>query len=170
MAGIFRLPVPPPEDTTPLPIDDTPPAAGPIANLAASLVTAAVGVLGAILAVALGVGSLAQPGPGLWPLGVSIVIAALSLIQIVVGRHGGDGEKFGRASWMAAAGFASLIVFVALLPIIGFEIPTLLMAFLWMRVLGHEKWVSTIVGSVLITVAFYLVFVVALQTSIPHLI
>ncbi|WP_324012186.1 tripartite tricarboxylate transporter TctB family protein [Microbacterium sp. JZ37] len=169
MAGLFAQPAPPPGDTTPVPIDDSPPAAGPIANLAGSLVAAAVGALGAVLATSLGIGTLAKPGPGLWPLAVSAVVVILALAQLVAGRHGGDGEKFMRASWMAAAGFASLVAYVALLPVIGFEIPTLLLAFLWLRVLGHERWILSIVGSVLIVVGFYLVFVVALKTSIPHL-
>ncbi|WP_203136277.1 tripartite tricarboxylate transporter TctB family protein [Microbacterium sp. JZ31] len=170
MADLFRLPVPAADDTTPLPIDDTPPPAGPVANLAASFVAAAVGVIGVVLAVGLGVGTPAQPGAGLWPLGVSIVVIGLSLVQAVVGRRGGDGEKFQRASWMTLIAFASLIVFVMLMPIVGFEIPMLLLAFLWLRVLGHERWLVTVLGSVLTVAAFYLIFVVALKTSIPHLV
>ncbi|MGW9113362.1 tripartite tricarboxylate transporter TctB family protein [Microbacterium sp. NPDC055683] len=159
-----------PTDTTPVPIDDTPPPAGPVANLAASLVTAAVGAAAIALSIALGTGTPAQPGPGLWPLAVGIVVLVLSAAQLVVGRRGGDGETFTRASWMALWGFASLVALVALMPHVGFEIPSLLLCVLWLRVLGHERWLTTLVTSVAVVAGFYLVFVGALGTAIPHLI
>jgi putative tricarboxylic transport membrane protein len=43
------------------------------------------------------------------------------------------------------------------------------LAFVWLKVLGHEGWRTSIIASVAMVVAFYLVFVVALGTSIPHL-
>ncbi|WOF22226.1 tripartite tricarboxylate transporter TctB family protein [Microbacterium betulae] len=158
-----------PTDTTPVPIDDTPPPAGPVANLASSLVTAAIGVTGVVLSVALGTGSPAQPGPGLWPLGVSVVVLALSIAQLAVGRRGGGGETFSHASWMAAWGFASLVALVVLMPHLGFEIPSLLLCLFWLRVLGHERWTTTIITALAVVVGFYLVFVAALGTAIPHL-
>ncbi|GAA3754469.1 tripartite tricarboxylate transporter TctB family protein [Microbacterium kribbense] len=160
---------PPAEDTTPIPIDDTAPPSGPIANLVASLAAATVGTVGVVFAIGFGVGSPSQPGPGLWPLIVSITIVVLSLVQIVVGRRAGDGEVFVRASWMALAGLVTLILYVAAMPHVGFEIPTAVMTFIWLRLLGKESWLSTVIGTVAIVVAFYLIFVVALQTSIPHL-
>ncbi|HLS92328.1 MAG TPA: tripartite tricarboxylate transporter TctB family protein [Microbacterium sp.] len=158
-----------PDDTTPVPIDDSPPAAGGVANAASSVVALAIGVAGIGLSLALGVGELSEPGPGLWPLGVSVAIAALAIAQLVVGRWGGDGETFSHASWMAAAGAVTLVAYVALLPVIGFEIPSALLAFVWMRFLGHERSLVAILGSLAIVAGFYVVFVVALGTSIPHL-
>src|SRR5690606_28118233 len=97
-----------PDDTTPVPIDDSPPAAGGVA------------------------------------------LAALATAQLVVGRWGGDGETFSHASWMAAAGAVTLVAYVALLPVIGFEIPSALLAFVWMRFLGHERSLVAILGSLAI--------------------
>ena len=45
----------------------------------------------------------------------------------------------------------------------------MLLAFVWLRVLGRESWRTSIIASVAIVAAFYLIFVVALRTSIPHL-
>lgn len=152
------------------PVDDVaPPAAGPVANLAACLVTAGVGVAGAVAAVALGLGTPSRPGAGLWPLAVSVAVVVLSLAQIVVGRRGGYGEKFSRYSWLSLAGLATLLGLVALLPVIGFEIPALLLSLVWMKLLGGESWRSAVLYSVLVVGALYAVFVGALGTNVPHL-
>lgn len=147
------------------------PPAGPVANLVASLVVLAVGVGGIVLSVGFGIGTASSPGPGTWPLAVSVLITVLGIAQAVIGRHGGqDGEKFTRYSWMTLIGFVTLVAMVVLIPLIGFEIPALMLCIVWMRFLGGEGWRSAILYSVLIVVAFYAIFIVALGTSIPHLI
>jgi hypothetical protein len=148
---------------------DAPPPAGPVANLAACLVTTAVGVAGAVAAVALGLGTPAQPGAGLWPLAVSVAVVVLSLAQALIGRRGGDGEKFSRYSLLPLAGLATLLGLVALLPVIGFEIPSLLLSLVWMKFLGGESWRSAVLYSALVVGVLYAVFVGALGTNVPHL-
>jgi hypothetical protein len=149
--------------------DDGPPPAGPVANLAACLVTTGVGVAGAVGAVALGLGTPARPGAGLWPLAISVAVVVLSLAQASVGRRGGDGERFSRYSWLSLVGLATLLGLVALLPVIGFEIPSLLLSLVWMRFLGGESWRSAVLYSVVVVGALYGVFVGALGTNVPHL-
>ncbi|HRO30667.1 tripartite tricarboxylate transporter TctB family protein [Citricoccus sp.] len=150
---------------------EAPPQAGPVANLAASLVVLALGIGGIVLAVGLGIGTASSPGPGTWPLAVSVLVTVLALAQAVIGRHGGQGgEKFTRYSWITLIGFLTLVAMVVLIPLIGFEIPALLLCLVWMRFLGGEGWRSTIVYSLLIVAAFYAIFIAALGTSIPHLI
>lgn len=149
--------------------EDAPPPAGPVANLAASLVTAGVGVLGAVTALGLGLGTLNQPGAGLWPLAISVAVVVLSLAQVFVGRRGGDGEKFSRYSWLSLVGLATLLGLVALLPVIGFEIPALVLSLVWMKFLGGESWRSAVLYSVLVVGVLYGVFVGALGTNVPHL-
>jgi hypothetical protein len=173
------------EAALPAPVDDAltpeqlaaewaaegPPPAGPVANLIGSLVMLAIGIGGIVLSVGLGVGTASSPGPGTWPLAVSVLITALALLQAVVGRRGGtDGEKFTRYSWTTLIGFLTLIGMVVLIPLIGFEIPALLLCVVWMRFLGGESWRSTALYSLLVVAAFYAIFIAALGTSIPHLI
>lgn len=159
-----------PEQLAALWAEEEPPAAGPWANLGASLVVLAFGVAGIFLSQGLGVGSPTRPGAGMWPLLVSVIIVALSLVQLIIGRRGGhDGEKFNRYSLITLIGFITLIGMVWLMPMIGFEIPALLMCVIWMKFLGGESWRSTAIYSALIVVAFYLIFITALGTSIPHL-
>ena len=64
---------------------------------------------------------------------------------------------------------ASMAVFLAVVSVIGFEMPTALLAFVWLRFLGRESWRLSIVLSLVVTLAFYLLFVGALDVTIPHM-
>jgi Tripartite tricarboxylate transporter TctB family len=148
---------------------EAPPSAGPIANFAASAVAAALGGTGVVLSLGLGLGTPSQPAPGLWPFVMSLVITVLGLAQLILGRKGGEGEKFSKLSWLVLFGAATLIGLVALMPVIGFEIPSLLLCFVWMKFLGGESWRSAVLYSVLVIAAFYGIFILGLGTTIPHL-
>ncbi|MEV0383828.1 tripartite tricarboxylate transporter TctB family protein [Nonomuraea sp. NPDC050643] len=147
-----------------------PPHAGPISQIGAALVALAVGVFGAVGSYALGLGRLTAPGPGLWPFAVSVVIVVLSAVLVVTGRGLQDTERFSRASLQTVVGVVTLVALAALLPVIGFEIPSLLLMFVWLRWLGKESWRSSIVISIGAVAAFYLLFVVLLQIPLPRLI
>ncbi len=136
------------------------------------VVAAAVVVLGVAAvagSLAFGVGSARSPQAGTWPLLVSVVIVVLGLGLVATARRTTDAERFSRTSWLVLAGLATMVVFVVLIPVIGFEIPAALLAFVWLRVLGSEGWRTSIVTSVALVVAFYLIFVGALSVPIPHL-
>jgi hypothetical protein len=146
-----------------------PPPAGPVTNVVVAVATVALGVAALIGSLALGVGSPEKPGPGMWPLLISLALVVLGLGLLPAVRTTTDAERFTRPSLLVLVGLASMVVFVALISVIGFEIPTALLAFVWLRFLGKETWRSSIVTSIGIVVAFYLVFVAALSIPIPHL-
>lgn len=173
-AAVGGVPLDSTEDLTPEQLaaqweEEKPPAAGPLANAASSLVVIGVGVGAVILSLAMGLGTLAAPQPGLWPFIISCVMVALGLFQLVIGRRNLDAEKFTRLSLAPLTGLVSLAAMVALMPMIGFEIPGLILCIIWMKFLGSETWRSTLLISALVIAAFYGIFVVALNTSIPHL-
>lgn len=158
-----------PEELLALWEEEAPEPAGGIANLVACALTLAFGIAGMILSWNLSLGSLTDPAPGFFPFVIALITAVLSVAQIVLGRRGGDGEKFNRYSVTVVWGIISLLVFVIALPQIGFEIPALLLSFVWMKWLGGESWRSAALYSALTVAAFYLIFVVALRTQLPHL-
>ncbi|MGG5752165.1 tripartite tricarboxylate transporter TctB family protein [Zafaria sp. Z1313] len=158
-----------PEQLAALWEEEAPPPAGGLSNLISSLFATALGGAGMALAAGLGLGTPAAPGPGLWPFVMSLAIVVFGAVQIVVGRHGGDGEKFSKLSWLTAAGFATLIGLVLLMPVIGFEIPSLLLCLVWMKLLGGETWRAAVLYSLLVVAGFYAIFILALGTTIPHL-
>ncbi|WP_350274440.1 tripartite tricarboxylate transporter TctB family protein [Kribbella sp. HUAS MG21] len=149
---------------------DRPPQAGPWSQLGAAVVAGLVGVAGVIGSLALGLGRLTQPGPGLWPFVVSVAVTVLAAVLAVVGRRGTDTEKFSRSSVLTAVAVLSLVIFAVALPLVGFEIPSVLLAFVWLRFLGKESWVASVAISVGTVAAFYVLFVLVLQIPLPRLI
>jgi putative tricarboxylic transport membrane protein len=150
--------------------EDRPAAGGPAYQTVAALFGIAIGVGGAVLAYGYGLGSLHQPGPGLWPFTVSVVIVTLSVVLLVVGRGLTDADAFTRSSALALIGAVTFIAFGLLMPLVGFELPALALAVIWLRFLGGESWRSTIVISVVATAAFYVLFLYGLRIPLPHLI
>jgi hypothetical protein len=150
--------------------EDRPPHAGPWSQLGAAIVTGAIGVAGLVGSLGLGLGQLTAPGPGLWPFVVSVVITTLSVVLALTGRQGTDTERFSRASVMTALAVLTLVLLGIALPLIGFEIPSLLLTFVWLRFLGKETLRSSIVISVGTVAAFYVLFVLLLQIPLPRLI
>ena len=106
--------------------EERPPAGGPAYQVVGALVALALGLGGAILAYGYGLGSLRRPGPGLWPFIVSLVLIGLSVALLIVGRHLTDSEAFTRSSLQPARGLLTVVGLGALMPVIGFEIPSVL--------------------------------------------
>ena len=150
--------------------EDRPIAGGPAYQTVGAVVGIAVSIGGAALAYGYGLGSLREPGPGLWPFVVSVLIAALSAILLVVGRNLTDSEAFTRSSVLPAIGIITFVAFGLLMPLTGFEIPALVLCVVWLRFLGGESWRNTVVISVLTTAAFYFLFLYGLRIPLPHLI
>jgi hypothetical protein len=146
-----------------------PPPAGPVTNLAVAVVVVALGAAALVGSLSLGAGTARNPGSGTWPTLISIALLLLGLGLVATARRTHDAERFIGSSWLVLAGLATMIVFVALISVIGFEIPAALLAFVWLRFLGRESWRSSIVTSLGVVVAFYLIFVAALSVPIPHL-
>jgi len=148
---------------------EKPPAAGLANNLAAAVVVIGLGVFALLQSLQQGIGSPESPGAGTWPFVISLVLIVLGIALAAVAGRTRDAEKFSSASWAILLGLATMVGFGLLIPVIGFEIPGALLAFAWLKVLGRESWRTSIIASVVIVAAFYLIFVVALGTSIPHL-
>ena len=150
--------------------DERPVAGGPAYQTVGALIGIAVGIGGAVLAYGYGLGSLREPGPGLWPFVVSVLIAELSLILLVVGRNLTDSEAFTRSSALPVIGVVTFVAFGLLMPVTGFEIPALVLCVIWLKFLGGESWRNTIVISVATVAAFYFLFLYGLRIPLPHLI
>jgi putative tricarboxylic transport membrane protein len=148
---------------------DRPPAAGPVTNLVIAATVVVLGGLAFAESLRLGVGRAAAPGPGTWPALVSGVLLILGIVLAARFRRTDDAERFGRTGLPVLAAVATMAVFVAVVGVIGFEVPTAVLAFVWLRFLGREGWRASIAISLGATLAFYLLFVAALDVSIPHL-
>ncbi|WP_324278025.1 tripartite tricarboxylate transporter TctB family protein [Blastococcus brunescens] len=136
--------------------------------MVAALVVA-LGAAALVGSLSLGAGSAGNPGSGTWPLILSVLLVVLGVALAATARTTTDAERFSRGSWLVLAGLATMVAFVAVIEGIGFEIPAALLAFVWLRFLGGEGWRSSVITSVGVVAAFYLIFVAALSVPIPHL-
>lgn len=159
----------PSEEAAALWEQDKPPAAGPMANVFSAVLVGAIGLGCMAGALALGLGTPSEPGSGMWPFILSVVLISLSMALAMLARRITDVEKFSGASWAVLGGTAGLVVFVFLLPVIGFEIPSLVLTFVWLRFLSKETWRMSSLLSFAIVAAFYVIFVLLLGVPLPHL-
>ena len=146
-----------------------PPAAGTLSNVVTAVIVIALGAAALAGAAGLGLGTAATPGSGTWPMLVAAVTVLIGVALVATARRAHDSERFTRSSLLVLVGLATMVVFVVLLPVIGFEIPAALLCFVWLRFLGAESWRMSLGLSVGLVAAFYAVFVGALGVPIPHL-
>ncbi|MFE7276434.1 tripartite tricarboxylate transporter TctB family protein [Streptomyces sp. NPDC057623] len=146
-----------------------PPAAGTVTQLVTAAVVVALGVAALTEALNLGVGTPSEPGPGTWPALVSTVLTVLGVLLATQARRTDDAERFTRTGLLVLVAVGSMVAFVAVVGVIGFEIPAALLAFFWLRVLGRESRRNSVTVSLGLTAVLYALFVGALEVTIPHL-
>jgi putative tricarboxylic transport membrane protein len=149
--------------------EDSAPAAGTPTNILVSLVIIALGIATLAGSLSLGIGTARKPGSGTWPFLVSVVLVVLGVALALLSGRIRDAERFSRSSLIVLAGLATTVVFAGVIEVVGFEIPATLLAFVWLRFLGHETWRSSVVISLATVVTFYILFVAVLQVPVPHL-
>lgn len=145
------------------------PAAGTPTNILVSLVIIVLGVATLAGSLSLGIGTARKPGSGTWPFLVSVVLVVLGVALALLSGRIRDAERFSRSSLLVLAGLATTVAFVGVVEVVGFEIPATLLAFVWLRFIGHETWRSSVVVSLATVVLFYILFVAVLQVPVPHL-
>jgi putative tricarboxylic transport membrane protein len=151
------------------PMHEDIPRAGPWAPFVAALAPLALGVAALLMSLQLGFGSFTEPGAGLWPTVLSVALIVGSVVVLVI-RPRDDCESFTSTMPVIILGIVSLLGFALLFQRVGFEIPTLAVLVLWLKVIGRESWRTTAIVAVGTTIALYLVFILALRVNIPHLI
>jgi hypothetical protein len=131
------------------------------AETAVALALGAIGGLMIAGAVAhdIGWGSLG-PQPGYFPFRIGLLLLAVGLILLLQALRRGDAatfvgrEEFGRVLTM----FLPTAALAAAMPWLGCYVPTALYLGWMMRRHGRYGWGRTIVGSLAVTAAFYVVF------------
>lgn len=139
-------------------------------NVVAAAVLLGVGVVAAIASWQLGVGEPADPGPGLWPLIVSVGLVVFAAVLVVRSHPTGAEERFSRDSLVVVGAVLSLLAYAFLFEQVGFEIPTVALLVLWLKGFGRESWKVTATVSVGATAVVYLLFITGLDMSLPHIV
>lgn len=146
------------------------PRGRPWYNLVSVGLVVGCGVFAAVTGASYGIGAPSEPGPGMWPFALGLLTTGLALVIGVRFRRVQDVEKFSKGSFHVLLGVLSMLLFWFLLPLVGFEVPSILMCFVWLRLLGKENWRVTVFATLGIVAAFYIVFIIALGVPVPRLI
>jgi hypothetical protein len=122
---------------------------------------------------AIGVGTLGRPGPGLMSFGSGAAIGLLSLaflIQTFISKKGPDGSDLGKGSGGTAKTVSiciSLFIFTIAVNWLGFILSTLFFVLFLFRTVETESWWRSVMKAVLVTIGNYLVFVVWMGVRLP---
>lgn len=144
------------------------PRAGPAVRIAGALAPLALGLFGLVQSVRFGVGDPHDPGPGMWPLMMSVSLIIGAVVLLVFERDQHDYEKYTRGAVLNLYGVLSLVAYVLIFKNIGFEIATAAVTAFWLKVLGGESWRATIAVSLGVAAVAYLLFVTLLGAPIPR--
>ncbi|MBO3731906.1 tripartite tricarboxylate transporter TctB family protein [Glycomyces niveus] len=152
-------------------VDEGPRAGGRVQSVVAGAVPVVLGAVAAWLSFGLDIGSLTEPGPGLWPLIVAGLLVASGIgIIAVTAKTRRDTEAFTRGTVAVLAAAGGLAVYASLYEVVGFEVPTVLLLFAWLRFLSRESWLMSAVLAVAVTAVAYVLFIIGLNVPLPHII
>lgn len=121
----------------------------------------------------MGLGTLHRPGPGFLFFWAGILLAIMSLIILIRAwitqqEAGTRGFIFGKQNvakivWVLSAVF----LYVLLMEKLGFIVVTLLLFLFLLGIVEKRGWMVTILTSLAVTVAAYLIFETALHSQLP---
>lgn len=115
-------------------------------------------------------GVSAQPGPGYFPFGLGILLAALGagVIFKAVTVETEDGEHVGAIAWRPLLVIvASIALFGIVLPWLGLAValPLLTIGAGWAG--GEFRWKDAFITAVVLTVGSWMIFILGLHLTIP---
>ena len=138
------------------------------AGLAAAGIFFLVGGGQAYLALDLSRGTLAEPGPGLFPfiVGILMCVAALTCLRPMIRERNPIAFDFAKALEPSLL-VAALVAFIVLLPRVGFVLPAMLLQVVTLQVFGMRgAWRRLLLAAVTTAVAV-VVFEILLDVRFP---
>ena len=139
------------------------------AGLAAAVMFLAIGGGHLYLSLGLPRGTLAEPGPGLFPMFVGALMSAASLfylVRVLAERHPVEFDLRTNATRTAVL-VAAFVAFIMLLPRIGFIVPSLLLQVATLRVFGMRGLWRLGAVAAATTAASVLIFEILLGVQFP---
>ncbi len=116
-------------------------------------------------------GTLARPGPGIFPLIVGILLTALALVIALRGTPSGEGgdNRFPRGgdARRVLGVIGSLAFYVVALPVLGHPVSSGVFFAATLMVMGVGSWKLGAVGGVLAAMLSWYLFAVLFQVPLP---
>ena len=113
-------------------------------------------------------GKFSDPGPGLFPLMLAMIVIGLSLISLIVSKVERVPGSFEKKGFLNVFYIVGILVFYRYsLPFLGYNLCTFFLLVFLLKIVGGQKWFYTIIWSVIITGASYLLFAKWLMVFFP---
>jgi hypothetical protein len=130
-------------------------------------------VVGIVFAVGAGnysLGTSARPGPGYFPLMLSVIMAILGAVvtfkALTIESEGGD--PIGKVAWRPLLVIVGAIaVFGATITTLGMIVSIPILIFISSFAGDEFHWRDVLINSIVLTVASWLIFIVGLKLTIP---
>jgi hypothetical protein len=118
-------------------------------------------------------GALDEPGAGLFPILVSAIMAFASAAAMWEGYKAPTTEAIEIPTGSDSARLLKLVLllsayFVAI-PWLGYSVSSLIFCILLIRLLSDTNWVRSILYSIIMTAAVYIVFIYFLKVPMPSM-
>lgn len=133
-----------------------------------SLVIVLIGAVILMMSLQLPVGTFEAPGAGMWPVLVSAALMIGAAVIMFTERDGSDYEPLTKRSFVSLGGFVWIGLFVVMFANIGFTLASLIFSIVWLRFFAKESWKLSIIATLGFTIAFVVIFAVALNVPLPH--
>ena len=115
-------------------------------------------------------GTSARPGPGYFPLGLGLILAALGAITLfeALTIETEDGEPIGSFAWKPLGTIlAAVLLFGLLLPRLGMALTIPLLVIISSLAGDEFHWRGVIISSVVLAIGSWAIFILGLKLIIP---
>lgn len=140
-------------------------------ELGAAVVLLAFGLFALSQALRLRFGSVAAPGPGLFPvcLAIAVCLASVGLLvrALRMAPSATTSAAGGGRSWTVIGTLGALLVYALVLEQLGFLLATFALLLFFFKALQRQRWIVAVGGSVVTSLVTYLVFRVWLGVNLP---
>jgi putative tricarboxylic transport membrane protein len=102
-------------------------------------------------------------------IGVLLIIAGLTLVFKRNHEPLKEGLPKGKTARIMVTSILSLLVYCFLIGMIGYFFSTIITFIFLFKTMGNYRWLFSLVLAVILTTAFYLLFIVLLKTPFPSI-
>lgn len=144
------------------------------AHFTSAIFWLAVGLLLSLWSLSYNIGTLTQPGPGFYPLGLGILLILFSLILLVQGIRSSPTTKkvspFSVSGGWKKVAYAVLVLLLLtfFFETIGYLLTFFLLIMLLMAGAGMQSWKRILLTAFFSALGVYLVFVLLLKQPLPR--
>ncbi len=117
-------------------------------------------------------GKWSMPGPGYFPFGAALVIGIISLLFLLKTLRKAPSKEIPtsipKGRWRnVVLSLVAMVVYIFLLKSIGFVLCTFLLVIFFLRVVEPQRWFTTLIVSLSVSLGSHLLFNVLLDVQLP---